>query len=533
MPSIDDQLKVRMRESAPRPAEPDDLVGKLGARKRRRAMTRKLGTIGLVSVVLLATAGSFFAVGRTFRSHPAPVATPSAPIHDLGLDFPICRVMSMPIMVAGAPGTAYVFTRATDVCPKPGEGDRFVAADLNGDGVVETPPVQLSECFPPVGCETFAAPDVNGDGTSEIAVSEAGADGYGVWLFALTTSPPSIESIDVVDPEGIGNIQTGALRFAWVDVVGHAELARCDAAPDGETLTVQSVDHLPPDAVVRSTVLRVDGTVATVIDATKERVAIGDAPAPGSTLCNGPIYGSASNFPQAPPGQDGTNIGLDAPLCNISDMSADLTGDQQPDTIWVGTQAQQDGRCPDAYDATNVVAVDVTGDGLADTSSTAIAYCVSCAPFGTIDFDADGTNELVVTEQAGSETQYGIFAVRPTGENGRLQIAPVLVADPGDPKGGLDAGRPFTFWAGGDEGRDEFVRCDSYPAAPVMVLTQTSHPIEGPGSDTKTVHVTRLQMQADGLIHVVGVDEYTQPTSDPLTFPMPTTACGLRLDLYL
>jgi hypothetical protein len=40
-------------------------------------------------------------------------------------------------------------------------------------------------------------------------------------------------------------------------------------------------------------------------------------------------------------------------------------------------------------------------------------------------------------------------------------------------------------------------------------------------------------MQADGLIHVVGVDEYTQPTSDPLTFPMPTTACGLRLDLYL
>jgi len=66
-----------------------------------------------------------------------------------------------------------------------------------------------------------------------------------------------------------------------------------------------------------------------------------------------------------------------------------------------------------------------------------------------------------------------------------------------------------------------------------MVLTQASHPIDGPGADTKTVHVTRLQMQADGLIHVVGVDEYTQPTIDPLTFPMPTTACGLRLDLYL
>jgi hypothetical protein len=533
MPSIDDQLKVRMRESAPRPAGANDLFVRLGARRRRRATTRKLGTISLVTVVLFATAGTFFALGRAFRSQPVPVATPSEPVQNLGLDFPICRVMSMPITVAGTPGTAYVFTRSNDVCPKAGEGDRFVAADLNGDGVVETPPVKLSECFPPVGCETFAAPDVNGDGTSEIAVSEAGADGYGVWLYSIVASAPALVPIDVVDPQGIGNVQTGPLQFAWVDVVGDAELARCDAAPDGATFTVQSVDHLPPDAVVHSTVLRVDGTIATVIDATKERVAIGAAPTPGNTLCDGPIYGSASNFPQAPPGQDGTSIGLDAPLCNISDMTADLTGDQQPDTIWVGTQVQADGRCPDAYDATNVVAVDVTGDGLADTSSTAIAYCVSCAPFGTIDFDADGRNELVVTEQAGSEIQYGIFAVRPTGGNGPPRIAPVLVAEPGDPKGGFDAGKPFTFWAGGDEGRDEFVRCDSYPAAPVMVLTQTSHPIEGSGSDTKTVHLSRLQMQADGLIQIVGVDEYTQPTSDPLTFPTPATACGLRLDPYL
>ena len=472
-----------------------------------------------------------FPLAQGFDFAWQPVPSSSSP--DLGFGFPTCRVMSMPLSVAGTAGTAFVVSEVAGSCPKAGEGQRYLGADLDGDGVIDTEPVQLTGCFPPVGCETFAAPDVNGDGTSEVAVSEAGADGYGVRLFALTTSPPAIEPIVVVDPQGIGNVQTGPLQFAWVDVVGHAELARCDTAPDGATFTVHSVDHLPPDAVVRSTVLRVDGTVATVIDATKERVAIGDAPAPGNTLCDGPIYGSASNFPQAPPGQDGTNIGLDAPLCNISDMTADLTGDQQPDGIWVGTQVQQDGRCPDTYDATNVVAVDVTGDGLADTSSTAIAYCVSCAPFGTIDFDADGRNELVVTEQAGSETQYGIFAVRPTGESGRLEIAPVLVADPGDPSGGFDAGKPFTFWAGGDEGRDEFVRCDSYPAAPVMVLSQTSHPIDGPGSDTKTVHVTRLELQADGLIHVVGVDEYTQPTSDPLTFPTPTTACGLRLDLYL
>jgi hypothetical protein len=214
-------------------------------------------------------------------------------------------------------------------------------------------------------------------------------------------------------------------------------------------------------------------------------------------------------------------------------MKADLTGDQQPDMIWVGTQVQQDGRCPDAFDATNVVAVDVTGDGLADTWSSAIPYCIACAPFGTVDFDADGRNELVVTEQQGSEIQYGVFAVLPSGATGSPEIIPVLVAGPADPKGGFDAGKPFTFWAGGDEGRDDFVRCDSYPDAPLMVLTQTSHPVEGAGSETRTVHVTRLQLLADGLFHVTGIDEYTQPTRDSLTFPKPTTACGLRLDPYL
>ena len=116
-----------------------------------------------------------------------------------------------------------MFTRDESNCPKAGEGERFVAADLTGDGVVDTSPVQLHGCFSPIGCEAFAAPDVNADGTSEIAVSNAGADGYGVWLYAVTTSPPAVIPVDVVDPQGIGNIRTGPLEFAWVDVAGLAE----------------------------------------------------------------------------------------------------------------------------------------------------------------------------------------------------------------------------------------------------------------------------------------------------------------------
>ena len=235
MPSIDDQLRTRMREAAPRAAGAGDLVERLGVRKRRRASLRRIGSIGLVTIVLLATAGTYLALGRAFRTTPIPAISPTQPVENLGLDFAICRVMSMPIADAGVPGNAYVFTRATSGCPQPGEGTRFVAADLNGDGVVETPPVKLGGCFPPVGCEEFAAPDVNGDGTTEIAVSNAGADGYGVWLFAVTSSPPAVEPITVIDPQGLGNVQAGPLQFGWADVVGHAEGARCVSSPSGTT----------------------------------------------------------------------------------------------------------------------------------------------------------------------------------------------------------------------------------------------------------------------------------------------------------
>jgi hypothetical protein len=514
-----------MRESAPRPAGPDDLVGKLGARKRRRAMTRKLGTIGLVSVLLLATAGSFFALGRTFRSHPSPVATPSEPVHNLGLDFPICRMMSMPITVAGAPGTAYVFTRAADVCPKPGEGDRFVAADLNGDGVVETPPVQLSECFPPVGCETFAAPDVNGDGTSEIAVSEAGADGYGVWLFALTTSPPSIESIDVVDPQGIGNIQTGALRFAWVDVVGHAELARCDAAPDGATFTVQSIDHLPPDAVVRSTVLRVDGTVATVIDATKERVAIGDAPAPGNTLCGGPIYGSASNFPNASDSNT-MDIGIGEPLCDVSRVVADFTGDGRDDTALVGMEGRN-GRCTNAAEGTEIVAMDTTGDGLPDGGYFVNAGCLMCRAYAAADLDADGIPELIVLHQNSATPVYELIeaSVRSTQEE--TSLVPIMIGSDA-PQMGLSAGQGVTLTAGGDEGSSFAIGCEGSPDSPIVVQWQSQHPVDGPGADVRDVYETKLSI-AGTEATVVDSQHTTQPTSDPLPFDsLVSSSCGVQ-----
>jgi hypothetical protein len=524
MPSIDDQLRTRMREAAPRPAGADDLVERLGARKRRRASLRRVGSVGLVAIVLLATAGTFFALGRAFRTAPIPAITPTQPIENLGLNFAICRVMSMPMTVAGVQGNAYVFTRATDGCPQPGEGTRFVAADLNGDGVVETPPVKLDGCFPPVGCETFAAPDVNGDGTSEIAVSNAGADGYGVWLFAVTSSPPAVEPITVVDPQGLGNVQTGLLQFGWADVVGHAEGARCDSSPSGTTLTIFGYDKFDPRTEVRTTTLRIDDATATVIGASNDRMPLAEAPVPGNEICGAPLHGSAANFPHAT-NASGTDIGISTALCNVSELSADFTGDGNPDTAWVGTPARG-GRCTNPAETSGVAAIDYTGDGLADGSYSALPGCVDCRAYATVDLNADGRSEFVALIQSSSTPVYEIFEGLQSNTESPGLVP--LVVSVGNAANGFPAdGSPLMITAGGDEGSRFAVRCEGFPTDPVLVLWRSYHPIEGPGSSVRDIYETKFKLLATGTFAVVDARHYTQPTSNPLPFSLMSKACGV------
>jgi hypothetical protein len=526
MPSIDDQLKTRMREAVPQPADADDLVAHLGARKRRRAGVRRAGTVGLVVVVLVGTTGAFVALGRAFRTEPIPgtIPTPSQTPPDLGLGFPICDVMSMPITVAGASGNAYVFTKATDGCPKPGEGHRFVGADLDGNGTVDATAPELTDCFSPVGCEAFGAPDVNGDGTSEIAVSTAGADGYGVWLYAVTTSPAALEPITVVDPQGIGNLQAGTLQFAWVDVVGHSGGARCETRPDGGTFTLFGVDKLDPTADVQLTDLRIAGATATVVGASHDRVPIADAPAPGNSLCGAPLYGSASNFPNAAPDPKTVDIGLDAPLCDVSTLRADFGGDGKQDTAWVGSFAKN-GRCSTGDTSAAIVAVDLDGDGLADGSYDTLPRCLLCRTYASTDLNADGASELVVLLQASSTPEYAIYGASSVTGSDSPGMSPMLVSA-GNAENGFPDGSQLTFSAGGDEGYSSAVQCEGYPNAPVLVLWRSEHPVEGPGADVTDVYETKLQL-VSGSFAVVDARHFTQPTSDPSPFGLTSQACGV------
>jgi WD40-like Beta Propeller Repeat len=460
-----------------------------------------------------------FAVGASFAWQPVP-AGETETLADLGLGYPICRVMSMPITVAGAPGDAYVFTQAADTCPKAGEGKRFVAADLNVDGVVDTTPFQLHGCFPPVGCETFAAPDVNGDGSSEVAVSNAGADGYGVWLFALTTSPPAIVPIDVVDPQGIGYVQTGPLEFAWVDVAGHAEGAMCEVSAAGTDLTIFGYDKFQKETEIRATTLHLDGTTAMVTDASRETIPLADAVVPGNDMCGASLHGSAANFPEAS-GSEGQDIGLSFNVCDAQSLSGvDLLGDGTDGTAWTGTRVGEDGRCPDPTSTDHIVAIDHTGDGKADAfDAYALPYCFECRPFGTTDLKGDGHEQLVLVAQEGSEIQYTMM-VADIREGGVWFGLAFVRNDTGGTPLGLNDGDPFTFWAGGDEGRDEYVECIGSPTR--IQLTEFSMPIDGP---TRSIDVATFEMRGSDMV-LVDSHHSEQPATDPVPDANTGPTCG-------
>ncbi|MDP9302232.1 MAG: hypothetical protein M3P43_15265, partial [Actinomycetota bacterium] len=269
-----------------------------------------LGAPPLSSAIYALPTGSSdafpLAQGVGFAWQPLPgtgsTATPSLTRADLGLGYPVCRVSSMPITIAASSGTAYVFTKKIDgKCPQAGDGTNLVGVDVTGDGNIDATSEPLTDCFSPVACEAFAAPDVNGDGTSEIAVSTAGADGYGVWLYTVTADPPTIEPVRVELPPGFkGFVPAGPLQFAWVDVVGHFGSAHCVRLNDGSTdFVIDGGDKLGSTADVSSEVFALEGSTMQALDAGKQRLPLSDLPLPGRTLCGTPLYGSASAFPNA------------------------------------------------------------------------------------------------------------------------------------------------------------------------------------------------------------------------------------------
>ena len=232
--------------------------------------------------------------------------------------------------------------------------------------------------------------------------------------------------------------------------------------------------------------------------------------------------------PSSVPGvAEGTDIGLGFHLCQAERLGGiDFLGDGTRGTAWIGVPTDADGTCPrHARPGRYVVAEDHTGDGVADSWLDLPWRCdVDCVPFDATDLDGNGTDELVVASYF-SIMDYYVMGLKPEA-NGNLRIAPLLVAEPGHAPADLIAGEPLRIDAGGDAGYGSSIWCDNYPSDPVIVWAWVLGVVDG--NQPSEVHITRLKLQSDGLVHVVGSNDYTISATENWGYGNRTEpACGV------
>jgi hypothetical protein len=203
----------------------------------------------------------------------------------------------------------------------------------------------------------------------------------------------------------------------------------------------------------------------------------------------------------------------------------DFLGDGANGAAWVGTRLTEDGSCPNPDEGDSIVAVDVDGDGSAESWVGPLGPCFVCSPFETTDLNADGVLELVVKLQSSVWAEYRLFSLQSDPANGPPELRQVTVAEPGLPPN-FRAGEPVSLFAGGDAGVGNYIRCEGYPEQPVLIFTESVSVIDGPQSSQ--VDVARLALRADGTIEVIGSDSYTDPgTTDPPSYAFTGRACGV------
>jgi Tol biopolymer transport system component len=227
--------------------------------------------------------------------------------------------------------------------------------------------------------------------------------------------------------------------------------------------------------------------------------------------------------PSPMPEPEGKDIGLGFNLCDSERLGGiDYLGDGSSGMAWIGVPTIDDGTCPRySRPGKYVVAEDHTEDGVADSWLDLPWQCyVDCVPFDAADLDANGTEELIVTSYF-SIMDYYVMALQPDGD-GKLQIRPLLVAEPGHEPAGLVAGDPLRIDAGGDAGYGSEIVCE--PS--VITWTWVFRPVES--NEPAEVHYVELELWPDGMFHVVGTNDYMLPVGEPTPLGDHTEpSCGI------
>jgi len=476
----------------------------------------------------LLTSGTDFAwLPATAPSSGEPTPTEQGASSLTGVPFAVCRPMSIPGEFGPGLDTAWVFEKAPDAGCDRAEGFQYLGIGTADSVARFTGPIRdigqnETELWP------WATPDVDGDGIDEIALG-IGSTGGSAQFVLFATDGSEIHLLETC--AGCG------YAFSWGGPGGHLEGAYCA----GGSFWDWNLEHaLGTDRYAGWLIeFRRDGWRLVERSKTEITAPLNDPSAipdgGGNTVCGTPLF-APEDFPDYPtvapmppvtpsitvaPASESLYIGLDFQLCDAARLDGiDFLGDGTSGAAWAGTRARPDGSCP-RTGATPIVAIDHTGDGLADAfDQYGLPYCIGCRPFGTTDLSGDGSQELIVVEQDGTEVQYAMFEADI--REGGVWFGPVFIVGPGDPDWGFKTDDPFSFWAGGDEGRAEFVECTG-DGGTTLVLTQRRVPIDG---HTITIHETRLQMVGTGSIQVIGTSETTAQVGDPLPHENTSPTCG-------
>jgi hypothetical protein len=217
---------------------------------------------------------------------------------------------------------------------------------------------------------------------------------------------------------------------------------------------------------------------------------------------------------ETPLPKEAEDIGLGFPVCFAERLGGiDFLGDGADGNAWTGVPVRDDGTCPRyASPAKHILAVDHTGDSVADSWIDFPFECWNwCPPYDATDLDGNGADELIVVNSF-SIMDYHFFAVR-RDASGDPRLEPILVAEPGHEPAGITAGEPLRIDAGGDAGYGSTIECEGYPSEPAIVWSWSYWVIET--DQPQEVHVTRLELQPDGLFHVVDTNDFTVPAQTP------------------
>ena len=216
------------------------------------------------------------------------------------------------------------------------------------------------------------------------------------------------------------------------------------------------------------------------------------------------------------------DIGLGFPVCNVTSVSG-VFAPGVDGAAFVATKMGDTGECRRSPAGFQVLAVDISGDGLADASYGPLECEEWCNAWAAPDVDGDGTDELLVQNIQFSINGLLLYDVRLD----PAEIVLVTVASPGD----IDlfpADEPPQLWFGGDGFNYDDLACSIVGGIhPVFISSTASQ--RPPESGPWHVHETTFQLVGRQL-EVVSARDY-ETIGGLLPRPENGRICGAALPL--